>query len=138
MTAAVESIIGGWPSAIDSNWTIEREMEENTDANKTPWIGIYSPMISFDPARANPIQPFMATVTIPVIMQEIDYKEVSQAIFRLNDLSGEVYTSISCYRDLLGTVNIVKGLELEPFNRLIDDEDVLVSNRLRIIAEVFA
>lgn len=138
ITSAVESIISGWDSAVDGGWTVERECEENTDGNRTPWIGIYSPRISFEGTRANVLRPFTATLNIPVIIQDIDYRDVQQSIFNVNDLTAEVYTAVSCYRDLLGTVNIVNGLTWDPFNRLIDDEDVLVSNRLVIIAEVFA
>ncbi len=135
---AVYTIISSWDAAVNSGWHICLNDEYNTDANLTPWIGIYSPNITFNPMRANIGTPFIAELRLPIFIQETDLREPSTAISLLEDLTGEVYTAVSCYRDLLNTVNIVKGIEWNPYSRIIEDEDVLVTNELVIIAEVFA
>jgi hypothetical protein len=84
------------------------------------------------------IAPFNATLRIPVILQTSNFDDQFQAVQDVSNLAGEVYTAVSCYRDLLGTVNIVKSMEIEPYDRIIEDEDNLVADRLTIIAEVFA
>lgn len=135
---AVNMIVSSWSAATESNWTIAVNDEYNTDANFTPWVGIYSPTIAFEPMRANRITPFMASLRLPIYTQDTDMRDPARAITTLENLTAEVYTAVSCYRDLHNTVNIVKGFEWNPFNRVIGDEDVLVANELIIIAEVFA
>lgn len=138
IVGAVHTIISSWDAAVNSGWNVCLNDEYNTDANLTPWIGIYSPTITFNPMRANIYTPFTAELRLPVFTQETDLREPSKAIALLETLTGEVYTAVSCYRDLLGSVNIVKGIEWNPYSRIVEDEDVLVTNELVIIAEVFA
>lgn len=137
--AAVKTIVDSWSPLVNSGTLIEENQEWNTDPNKTPWICIYSPFIVFDPYRAQYIKPFMATINIPIYTMVGDFGlQFQDGARRLNDLSGEVYTAVSCYRDLNNNVDIVKGITIEPYDRDIEESSPLFADRITIIAEVFA
>ena len=135
---AVNMIVSSWAPGVNSSWIVEVNGEYNTDPNKMPWIGIYSPDQSFSPFRAQGISPFLGEVKIGIITQYSDFASHVAAIENLSYLSDEVYTAVSCYRTLMGTVNIVKGIEIIPYDRVIDDPNNIVADKLTIIAEIFA
>jgi hypothetical protein len=136
---AVVTILGSWETFISSGVTIEEHQEFNTDPNRTPWIGIYSPVIIFDSFRAQTISPFMATVNIPIYTQVGDFAmEFMDGGRRLNELSAHVFTAVSCDRELMNTVEIVKSVSITPYNRSVEDSDPLFSDLITIEAEVFA
>ena len=138
ITNAVFTILSSWEPFVNSGTLIEQFREYNTDPNKTPWIGVYSPFIVFDLYRANIISPFMATYNIPIISQVAIFRDIEEGAQLLAELSGEIYTAVSCYRNLLNTVEIIKGITIDPYNRYIEEEDNLFADRITIIAEVFA
>lgn len=138
ITNAINLIVSSWSVGVDSGWIVGHMTEYNTDANQTPWIGIYSPEIDFEPYRSNIIAPFNAIYQIPIITQVSNLRSPPDAIQELAILSGEVFSAVSCYRDLMNTVDIVKGVSIVPYNRNIEDEYSFMADQIIITAEVTA
>lgn len=111
--------------------------EYNTDANISPWIGIYSPTMTIDPFRSNPAQPFKGVYEFPVIVQTSNLRSPADAIRELSELTAAVYDAVMSDRTLKGTVNMVLGANIDPYNRVIESEDALMADRISVIAEVF-
>lgn len=113
----------------------------NLDPNQTPWLGIYNAPVTVEPWRLNIGQPWKTIYNPVIYIQEIGYDEHFNTTQALDELLNHTLTAINCNnsyaRTLDGTVNIVKGFEIEPFELEIDEDNPIFSYQIQITAEAF-
>jgi len=145
MTVFVNSVSHSLYTTISSNATLVSSdvfvtLNEpfNTDPNKTPWVGVYFGDITLEPFRISQCDPWQAFYTMRVFVQGTSIDDGQSAHDELDRTLTEVITAINSNRTLDGTVRIVNGITVEPFQRDIDEEQWMFTNELIVQAEVEA
>jgi hypothetical protein len=142
ITAALYTILSSDTAIVSSGTKIDLYKVHNTNLNRTPWVGIATGemgfTIEYEPRRANITAPWMATVTIPVIIQAAD-RDKTKAMQKLGDLEHQVFSAVNCYdggqRTLLDTVNMIVGFTSSPYQSE-ELEDLFSMRQVDITAEV--
>ena len=123
---------------VNSNFNVDFHEVLNTDPDKAPWIGVYLEGIEIEPHHTQIEAPWMGTYTFLVFVQEHSHESGEKAMDRLHRAITPVFTAINSNRTFDGTVLHITGMEIEPFERNLSEEDWMFTDVLNITAQVFA
>lgn len=139
ITNAVYTILSSWESFVNSGVRVQHLPFMNSDPNLTPWIGVFRPIISYDPFRSNIVSPYNIQMEIPVYTQRSFFGDAFEpGMIALQELDSQVFTAVSCYRSLLDSVvNIWKSGIIEPYNEDRLRQAGIITSQHRLIVEVF-
>src|SRR3990167_9524201 len=133
---AVFLILSSDSVLVSSGFTIQLNEEFNTDPNRAPWIGVYEGRLGGVGYRANITEPWLASYEIAVYVQAGDARSGVGIERALSAAKKAVWSAINSNRSLLGTVNLMTGFEIEPFDRQIEETYWLGTDLLTVKAEV--
>ena len=122
---------------ISSNVTVELNTLYNLDPNRTPWVGIYNNDIIIEPHRVQKPNPWMTTYQPLIYVQDIRYDDEQIVNDRTNDLLTAVLSAINSEsnRNLGGSVDIVKGFQISPFELDIEDDTSIYAYEIIMTAD---
>ena len=123
---------------VSSGVTVELDEVFNSDPNRTPWVGVYFGEVAIEPRRSNVSRPWLAAYSLLVYAQDHSHSGGLDAKDRVNRLLTPVLTAINSDKTLGGTVNIVNGLAVTPFQRNLEADDWFFTDEILITAEVDA
>lgn len=123
---------------VSSGVTVELDEVFNSDPNRTPWVGVYFGEVAIEPRRSNVSRPWLAAYSLLVYAQDHSHAGGQDAKDRVNRLLTPVLTAINSDKTLGGTVNIVNGLAVTPFQRNLEEDDWFFTDEILITAEVDA
>ena len=136
--SALGTIISSDSTLVNSGVSVEVSEVFNTDPNRTPWVGVYYGSTEIDPHRVGSQAPWRATHELWIFCQEHSHKSGEDASDLLDRLMFPVLSAVNSDKNLSGSVNIVTGFEVVPFDRDIQDEEWMFTNQviLRAITDV--
>ena len=127
---------------VNYNVLVELYRIQNSDPSNIPyWVGVLQPEVDVNPWRSNITAPWKAEYNLGIITQVQNYSDIElqwQAMQQLDELNNHVWSAVNCNRILDGTVNMVTGFNISPFNRDDIESDDFLMSQVNIIAEVFA
>ena len=123
---------------VSSGVTVELDEVFNSDPNRTPWVGVYFGEVAIEPRRSNVSRPWLAAYSLLVYAPDHSHAGGQDAKDRVNRLLTPVLTAINSDKTLGGTVNIVNGLVVTPFQRNLEEDDWFFTDEILITAEVDA
>jgi len=135
VNTGIHTILSSDTTLVNSNVTIELNTLYNLDPNRTPWIGVYNNTMSVVPHRVQRPLPWMVTYSPILYVQDIRYDDESDVAERLNDLLTTALTAINSDRTLMGSVDILKGWEITPFELDIDEDTAIYAYEVVLTAE---
>lgn len=145
MTLYVNSVSHSLYTTCASNQTLVNcgvsvDLNEpfNTDPNRTPWVGVYFGDVNLEPYRVSQCDPWQAFYSMRVFVQGASFENGQNAHDEMDRTLTHVITAINSNRTLDGTVRIVNGMTIEPFQRDIEDEQWMFTNEILVQAEVEA
>ena len=141
ITNALYTILSSDQIIVNSAVNVELYTVENGNQNRTPWIGVVPGEmgldVEYEPARVNIHEPWMAQVSIPLILQSAS-RSKQAGLQKLDGLQSIVMSAVNCYesgqRTLMSTVDIIIGFSVSPLERG-ELEGLFFMRRLDIIAQ---
>ena len=104
----------------------------NTDPNQTPWVGIYFNGCNIEAHRIGSSNPWRATYDIRMFAQDMSFAGATDANDKLDRLMFPLLSAVNSNKNLNGTVHILTGLTIEPFERNLDNEQWLFTNEIKL------
>ncbi len=123
---------------VSSGVTVELDEVFNSDPNRTPWVWVYFGEVAIEPRRSDVSRPWLAAYSLLDYAQDHSHTGGLDAKDRVNRLLTPVLTAINSDKTLGGTVNIVNGLTVTPFQRNLEADDWFFTDEILITAEVDA
>jgi len=142
ITAALYTILSSDATLVSSGVNVDLYSVMNSNINRLPWIGIVPGDMgidqTFEPRRANITEPWMASLTIPLVIQVGDRNKLN-AMQKLDQLQTAVMTAInehsSSRRTINNTVDIITGFSASAFDAE-ELEDLFAMRQINITAEL--
>jgi len=140
VTNAVFTILSSDQGMIDIDAHIFQNDLFNQDPNQTPWVGIYSAPITVEAERVQKPNPWkiIYNTTIYIQNQNQTY-EGEQTVDGLENLLNATITAIDTHdninRTLMGTVDIIKGYQINPYQLNIDESNVSFAYEIILTSE---
>lgn len=140
VTNAIFTILSSDQGLIDMDTHIFQNDLFNQDPNFTPWIGVYNSPVSVEAERVQKPNPWKIIYrsTIYVQNQNQSYSgdvTVEGLDILLNATITAIDTHNNIARDLMGTVDIIKGYEINPYQVNIDEDSVMFAYEIIINSE---
>lgn len=104
---ALYTAIASDAAVVNSGTTVWLEREANTDANLTPWIGVYYGGTEIEPMRANVTQPFQARHTYRLECQAFDGIDLLSARLRAFQVLTQALAAVNSPR--MATSRVLEG-----------------------------
>jgi len=141
ITNAIYTILSSDSTMVSSNIAVQLYSVDNGTPGRVPWVGIVPGDMGivkeYDGMRMNINQPWMASITIPLVLQS-GSREKKIGMQKLDELEAIVMSAINCAdtgkRTLMGTVDIIKGFSVSPLDRG-ELEGLFFMRRFDILAE---
>lgn len=138
VTHSLYTTISSYDTLVNCGVHVDLNEPFNTDPNRSPWVGVYFGDITLEPFRISQCEPWQAFYTTRVFVQGTSMVDGQTAHDELDRILTHVITAINSNRTLDGTVNIINGISIEPFQRDIDEEQWMFTNEIILNAEVEA
>ena len=135
ITHSVFTTIASDTTIVSSGVTVCLNDIFNTDPNLTPWVGVYFNGSDIEPRRIGASNPWRAAYDIRVYVQDSSHESGEAANDLLDRLTFPVLASVNSNKSLDNTVNIITNIQVDPFQRDIEDEIWMFTNEITINAE---
>jgi len=136
VTAALLGQLGADPVLTSSGFTLAEGEAFNHDLNQTPWVGIYHGTLRIDPHSLGGTQPWEGQLELIVYVQEASHRSGQEATRLLNRAQSAVLDAVNGDRTLGGTVLMLTGMEVSPFQRDLAEDTWLFTNEIALKAAV--
>jgi hypothetical protein len=112
----------------------------NQDPNFSPWVGIYSAPVTVEPERVQRPNPWKILYTPTLYIQETNRSfNGENTVEGLEDFLNTVITAIDTHsninRRLNDTVDMITGIQINPYQLDIEQSDTIFSYEVIINAE---
>lgn len=126
---AAYTMLSSDSTLVSSDFKVDLDQVFNTDPNRTPWVGVYTDEIDFQPMRVAPGgKPWDAHVAVEIYVQEISLGGSYNANDLLNRAMFPVLSAVNSNLTLGGTVLVIESIDVAPFQRNILEEDNIFTN----------
>ncbi len=132
VTAALFGQLANDPVLVSSGFTVQEGEAFNRDLSRTPWVGVYYGNVSLDPHTIGGVQPWEAQLELFVYVQEGSHRSGQAATRRLGRAQAAVLDVIDADKTLGGTVAMLTGLEIAPFQRDLAEDTWLFTNEIAL------
>ena len=136
VTAAVYGLLAGDPVLVSSAFTVAEGEPFNHDLNLTPWVGIYHGTLRIDPHTLGGAQPWEGQLELFLYVQEAGHRSGQDVTRRLNRAQAAVLDALAADRTLGGSVLMLSGMEIAPFQRDLAEDTWLFTNEIALKAAV--
>lgn len=132
---AIYTILSSDSILVNSGFSVDLNQDLNTDPNRLPWIGVYGPRTVSDPFTVNITEPWMHSYEIMLMVQHGDAAAPRGAEEALALAVDQVWTTVNSNRKLNDTVDIVKRITVEPYQRDVEEQGTIATDVIMIEAE---
>lgn len=136
ITAALLGVLAGDPVLVSSDFTLQEGEALNRDLNMTPWVGIYPGHLEIEPHTLGGLQPWEGRMELFLYVQEGSHRSGQEATRLLGQAQSEVLRLINQNKTLGGSVQMISGMEIAPFQRELEDDSWLFTNEISLKATV--
>jgi hypothetical protein len=136
VTAALQGLLAAHPVLVSSGFTIAEGEAFNRDLNLTPWVGIYHGALRIDPHTLGGAQPWEAQLELFLYVQEASHRSGQEVTRLLGRAQAAVLDAVNADRTLGGSVLMLTGMEVAPFQRDLAEDTWLFTNEIALRAAV--
>lgn len=138
VTAALHDRLASDPVLVSSGFTVQEGETFNRDLNLTPWVGLYYGHLTVEPHTVGGALPWEATLELFLYVQQASHRSGREATRLLGTAQAAVLAVLNAERTLGGTVEMLTGLEVAPFQRDLDEDSWLFTNEIALRARLRA
>jgi hypothetical protein len=136
VTAALHAQLGADAVLVASGFSIGEGEAFNHDLNATPWVGIYHGALSIDPHTLGGVQPWEGQLELFLYVQEASHRSGQEVTRLLSRAQAAVLDALNADRTIGGTVLMLTGMEIAPFQRDLAESTWLFTNEIALKAAV--
>lgn len=136
VTAALFNQLSSDPVLTSSGFVIQEGEAFNTDIGHTPWVGLYYGNLSITPQTLGGTHPWLGELDLFIYVQEGSHRSGQEATRLLSQAQNAVLDAMIADRSLGGTVLMLTGMEIAPFQRDLADDSWLFTNEVSLRAEL--
>ena len=132
VTNALLTTISSASTIVNSGINVCLNEVFNTDPNQSPWVGIYYGGTEIVPHRIGSSNPWRAVHDLRVYVQDSSMQSGQDANDRLDRLMWPVLSAVNSNKNLDATVHILENLNIDPYQRDIEDEQWMFTNEITL------